>query len=98
MIDPEAEKNIRDGRLDLTNVLSLILDEKTFIAYPTVPLVAPLTAPLEEDDDLFVRINRLMLRNTMIGSFLGWCGISIPNGSRQFRPSDRFSVVRWSGI
>ena len=84
IIDPQAEKKIRDGRLDLTNVLSVILDERTFIAYPTVPLVAPLTAPLEEDDDLFVRINRLMLRNTMIGSFLGWCGISIPNGTGNF--------------
>jgi aspartyl-tRNA(Asn)/glutamyl-tRNA(Gln) amidotransferase subunit A len=84
IIDPQAEKEIRDGRLDLTNVLSVILDERTFIAYPTVPLVAPLTAPLEEDDDLFVRINRLMLRNTMIGSFLGWCGISIPNGTGNF--------------
>jgi aspartyl-tRNA(Asn)/glutamyl-tRNA(Gln) amidotransferase subunit A len=22
-----------------------------------------------------------MLRNTLIGSFLGWCGVSIPNGA-----------------
>ena len=36
---------------------------------------------LEADDDLFVRTNMKTLRNTLLGNFLDWCGISIPNGT-----------------
>jgi aspartyl-tRNA(Asn)/glutamyl-tRNA(Gln) amidotransferase subunit A len=58
-----------------------LFDGSTFIAHPTVPLVAPSTAALENDFDLFVRTNALTLRNTMLGNFLDWCGISIPTGA-----------------
>jgi aspartyl-tRNA(Asn)/glutamyl-tRNA(Gln) amidotransferase subunit A len=51
------------------------------IAFPTVSHVAPVTAPLIEDDDLFVRTNARTLRNTLIGNFLNWCGISVPSGT-----------------
>lgn len=51
------------------------------IAYPTVALVAPLTAPLVDDDALFVETNARTLRNTLIGNFLDWCGVSLPCGS-----------------
>jgi aspartyl-tRNA(Asn)/glutamyl-tRNA(Gln) amidotransferase subunit A len=53
---------------------------REFIAFPTVAHVAPLIAPLIEDDDLFARTNAKTLRNTLIGNFLDWCGISIPCG------------------
>lgn len=48
---------------------------------PTLPHVAPPIAPLASDDDLFVRINAKTLRNTLIGNFLDWCGVSIPCGT-----------------
>jgi aspartyl-tRNA(Asn)/glutamyl-tRNA(Gln) amidotransferase subunit A len=48
---------------------------------PTLPLVAPHVAPLEADDDLFVKINGRVLRNTLIGNFFDWCGVSIPCGT-----------------
>jgi aspartyl-tRNA(Asn)/glutamyl-tRNA(Gln) amidotransferase subunit A len=48
---------------------------------PTLPHVAPPTAPLAKDDDLFVAMNGKTLRNTAIGNFFDWCGVSIPCGT-----------------
>ncbi len=50
------------------------------VAYPTVAHVAPPTAPLLNDDALFVETNARTLRNTSIGNFLDWCGVSLPCG------------------
>ena len=47
---------------------------------PTLPHVAPVIAPLLEDDDAFVRTNAKTLRNTLIGNFFDWCGVSLPCG------------------
>lgn len=47
---------------------------------PTLPHVAPLIEPLRQDDDLFFAMNGKTLRNTLIGNFLNWCGVSIPCG------------------
>ncbi|CCE98202.1 putative glutamyl-tRNA amidotransferase subunit A protein [Sinorhizobium fredii HH103] len=51
------------------------------IAHPTVPHVAPPVDPLLADDDLFFKVNAKTLRNTSIGNFLDFCGISIPCGT-----------------
>ncbi|PDT18884.1 hypothetical protein CO670_00330 [Rhizobium sp. J15] len=51
------------------------------IAFPTVAHVAPPIAPLEADDELFFATNNKTLRNTMLGNFLDWCGVSIPCGT-----------------
>ncbi len=51
------------------------------IAHPTLPHVAPLLGPLLADDELFFATNAKTLRNTLIGNFLDWCGISIPCGT-----------------
>lgn len=51
------------------------------IAFPTVAHVAPLIAPLEQDDELFFATNNKTLRNTMFGNFLDWCGVSVPCGT-----------------
>lgn len=48
---------------------------------PTVVHVAPECAALEADDELFHRINVRTLRNTMLGNFLGLCGMSVPMGA-----------------
>jgi aspartyl-tRNA(Asn)/glutamyl-tRNA(Gln) amidotransferase subunit A len=50
------------------------------VVSPTLPHVAPLTAPLLSDDELFVKTNAKTLRNTLIGNFLDGCGVSIPCG------------------
>ncbi len=51
------------------------------IAFPTIPHVAPPIAPLTTDDALFVQTNGKTLRNTLLGNFLDWCGVSIPCGT-----------------
>lgn len=53
----------------------------TLIAFPTVAHTAPAIAALEADEALFHRFNIKTLRNTMLGNFLDWCGVSIPSGS-----------------
>lgn len=47
---------------------------------PTTPVVAMPIAPLEADQEVFFQNNGLTLRNTSLGNFLDWCGLSIPNG------------------
>ncbi len=51
------------------------------IAHPTLPHVAPPLDPLLADDDLFFKVNARTLRNTSIGNFLDFCGVSIPCGT-----------------
>jgi aspartyl-tRNA(Asn)/glutamyl-tRNA(Gln) amidotransferase subunit A len=51
-----------------------------FVVFPTTPHVAMPIAPLEADDDAFVRENLKTVRNTAIGNFLDWCGVAIPSG------------------
>ncbi|WP_087002197.1 amidase [Rhizobium sullae] len=51
------------------------------LGFPSVAHVAPPIAPLETDDDLFVATNAKTLRNTALGNFLDWCGVSIPCGT-----------------
>ncbi|TCA43273.1 amidase [Rhizobium leguminosarum bv. viciae] len=51
------------------------------IAFPTVAHVAPLLEPLKTDDQLFIATNGKTLRNTLLGNFLDWCGVSIPCGT-----------------
>jgi aspartyl-tRNA(Asn)/glutamyl-tRNA(Gln) amidotransferase subunit A len=63
----------------IADVATLISPDE-IIAYPTVAHVAPPLTPLLEDDDLFVEVNAKTLRNTLIGNFLDWCGVSLPCG------------------
>lgn len=51
-----------------------------FVIFPTTATVAMAAEPLERDPELFFARNALTLRNTMVGNFLDWCGVSIPNG------------------
>lgn len=50
------------------------------VVCPTTPHVAMPIAPLEADMEEFFRMNTKTLRNTMLGNFLDWCGLSIPSG------------------
>lgn len=72
---------ILDARDRLIAEVSASVGPSEIIAYPTVAHVAPPTAPLEADDALFVETNARTLRNTLIGNFLDWCGVSLPCGT-----------------
>jgi mandelamide amidase len=59
----------------------------TALAFPTTPILAPLVQELGDVTDARIVINGkdlsqngMMIRNTMIGSFLGVPGISVPAG------------------
>lgn len=45
---------------------------------PTVPVVAPTIASLEESDDAYFAANALILRNPTLISFLDGCALSLP--------------------
>jgi aspartyl-tRNA(Asn)/glutamyl-tRNA(Gln) amidotransferase subunit A len=79
-IGPDAEAAIRTARPRLIAELDAMFDGNTLLAFPTVPHVAPLLAPLETDDALFVETNIRTMRNTALGNFLDWCSVSIPSG------------------
>lgn len=53
----------------------------TCLLFPTVAMTAPALEPLEADDDFFAKTNLKVLRNTMIGNFLGMPGVSLPIGT-----------------
>jgi aspartyl-tRNA(Asn)/glutamyl-tRNA(Gln) amidotransferase subunit A len=48
------------------------------IVCPTVPLVAPPTAPLASDHEAFFRVNGRLLRNTLVANFLDGCAVTLP--------------------
>jgi aspartyl-tRNA(Asn)/glutamyl-tRNA(Gln) amidotransferase subunit A len=72
---------ITQARTRLIAEMEATIEPGTLIAYPTLPWGAPPIEPLRKDDDLFVRTNVGTLRNTLIGNFLDWCGVTIPCGT-----------------
>ena len=90
--DPRVLKRIRSGtgvtapayvrtlrrRAELVAMAAARLDTCDVLALPTVPMEAPLLAPLAADDAAFTRTNLLALRNPTVGNFLDLCGLSLP--------------------
>ncbi len=68
------EKLIKENHLNLSSHIVL---------FPTTPITAPEINPLEKDDELYLKTNKLILRNTSLGNFLDWCGFAVPNGTDQ---------------
>ncbi|MBC7393604.1 MAG: amidase, partial [Variovorax sp.] len=64
---------------------------------PTVPITAPTiesVAPGEERDDVFFRINSLLLRNPSIVNMLDGCAISLPCHAKGELP---VGLMLWHG-
>jgi aspartyl-tRNA(Asn)/glutamyl-tRNA(Gln) amidotransferase subunit A len=72
---------LMQARTRLIKQTTDLLASDVLVAMPTVAHTAPSIDALEADDDLFVRTNARTLRNTMLGNFLGWCGVSFPTGT-----------------
>lgn len=93
-IDPRVVRRIRmaDG-MSAVDLIRLYRGRQDWIAKvnarlgsailicPTTPSVAMPIAPLEADVEVFFHHNFRTLRNTAIGNFLDWCGLSLPNGT-----------------
>ncbi len=79
-ITPADEDAIRTARGRLVAQTRAAMEGHCLVAFPTVPHTAPSIAALEADDELFGAVNAKTLRNTLLGNFLDWCGVSIPNG------------------
>lgn len=91
MYDPRVVARIEQGRtmtaaeyLDLcANQASLIASmdrlmmDWDVLAMPTVAVVPPRFSELEDDEE-YMRINRLVLRNASIANLLGLCAITLP--------------------
>lgn len=70
-----------EARKTLTAAFEARLEAGELLLSPTLPHVAPDLAPLVADEDLFFQVNGKTLRNTLIGNFLDWCGVSLPCGT-----------------
>jgi len=69
------------ARERLTAAFGARLGPAELVLCPTLPHVAPVLQPLVDDEDLFFQTNGKTLRNTLIGNFLDWCGVSLPCGA-----------------
>ena len=92
LIDPRVLVRIdRGATQSLADYLHLIAARARWIAgmnalladvdallCPTVPIVAPPIALIEQSMEAFSEINAQLLRNTMLGNFLDGCSISLP--------------------
>jgi aspartyl-tRNA(Asn)/glutamyl-tRNA(Gln) amidotransferase subunit A len=72
---------ILDARERMIEELAGQVPAGAHLVSPTLPHVAPPTEPLAADFDAFVAMNGKTLRNTLIGNFFDWCGVSIPCGT-----------------
>ncbi|WP_114965005.1 amidase [Alkalilacustris brevis] len=65
-------------RRRLIDAFSAEADEFDLLAFPTVSMVPPALAPLEEDDALYGATNLLVLRNSTTINLADGCAISVP--------------------
>lgn len=90
--DPRVAMRIRRGAaMSAADYIDLHRDRASWMAAmdaalrgfdavlsPTVPIVAPPMAPLQQDDEAFFRVNALLLRNPSVVNLLDGCAISLP--------------------
>jgi aspartyl-tRNA(Asn)/glutamyl-tRNA(Gln) amidotransferase subunit A len=90
--DPRVASRIRQGgnaaaadyydmlrqRAGLMERVSRVTSAYDALLCPTVAIAAPAIAPLERDDDLYVKTNLAVLKNTTAFNFLDRCAISMP--------------------
>lgn len=93
LLDPRVRRRLEATRSLPASQLLHLIDARRRLQYqlvdeldgavlitPTVAHVAPPLAPLEADDELFVKTNLATLRLTMPGSLLDMPGVSLPSG------------------
>ena len=63
---------------------------------PTCAIVAPAISEFAEDED-YLRLNFLLLRNTSVGNFLDRCAISLPCHKPGTPPTGFMLMGEWEG-
>lgn len=90
--DPRVRSRLLRGmQQSAADYLDLVENRKVFIRemerdlayydavlFPTVPVIAPEIALLEQDDELYSSTNLLVLRNSTVVNFLDGCAVSLP--------------------
>ncbi|MGE0734325.1 MAG: amidase [Alphaproteobacteria bacterium] len=66
------------ARADLISRANKVTAPFDAMMMPSVAVAAPPIAPLEADDELYMKTNMLILRNTALGNLLDRCAISLP--------------------
>ncbi|MCU5774782.1 amidase [Erwiniaceae bacterium BAC15a-03b] len=69
---------LEQQRADWQQRVSAELTGYHALLMPTVPVIAPVIAELEADEEHYFRVNGAMLRNPSIINFLDGCSISLP--------------------
>lgn len=70
--------DLMQARSELIHQFHRAASDFDAVLFPTVPTVAPLLGPLEEDDILYGSTNLLMLRNSSTINMCDGCSVSIP--------------------
>jgi aspartyl-tRNA(Asn)/glutamyl-tRNA(Gln) amidotransferase subunit A len=65
------------GRAELIRAMDARLADVDVLVLPTTPIVSPLLADVEKQDEFF-RQNANLLRNTVIANFFDLCAITLP--------------------
>lgn len=90
--DPRVASRILNGRNQSADDYLTLLDERRrvladvtarlagfdLMLMPTVAVSPPELAPLEADDDHYLKVNLQVLRNTSVINFLDGCALSLP--------------------
>lgn len=69
--------DLHQRRAALMATMDRLMMDWDALAIPTVPVVPPLFAELDDDEN-YARINQLVLRNPTIANLLGLCAITLP--------------------
>ena len=106
--DPRVAARIRRGaQLSAADYIDLLHARRSWIhrvesviapfdalLSPTVPIVAPPLAALQQDDDVFFAHNALLLRNPSVVNFFDGCALSLPCHAPGTMP---VGLMLWAG-
>ncbi|MEM7070976.1 MAG: amidase [Pseudomonadota bacterium] len=79
----------------LQQIFASIYQEMDCLIMPSVPIIAPLIADLESDDQNYARANFTCLRNSFVANFAKQCAISIPMHKKNTMPTGLMLMTDW---
>lgn len=77
-LGPDYIEGLQTQRADWIARVKAKTDRYDALIMPTLPIVAPELKPLQSDDDLYAKLNLLVLRNPTIVNFFDGCAVTLP--------------------